>query len=160
MYQKKPYRKFQRRGPALSLEKKVEMFVLRNSDNGFFTKVSTIPYKFEIPEDRAWDIVVELLSDGNVESIHDKFSGEMKLCKTGRTYAIMDAEQKRKRQGSGKGDARPFKKSSPPKTSSKGRGDENLPAQCHPVTRPKLKRGGAKGGTAKVTRNPVRKETG
>ena len=74
------------------------MFILRNSKNGFFTKISTIPYKFEIPESKAWDIVGELLSDGLLESIHDQVTGEMKLCETGKIYSIMDSEIKRKRE--------------------------------------------------------------
>ena len=82
----------------MTVEKKIERFILRNSDNGYFTKVSTIPYKFDVSEDMAWTIVGELLSNGSCESIHDEFSGEMKLCATGKTYLIMDMEQKRKRE--------------------------------------------------------------
>ena len=80
----------------MSREQKIENFILRNSQNGFFTKVSTIPYKFEISESRAWDIVGELLCNGSLESIHDEITGEMKLCETGKTYSIMDLERKRK----------------------------------------------------------------
>jgi hypothetical protein len=80
------------------MEQKVEQFILRNSKSGFFTKVSTIPYKFEISESRAWGIVGELLSLGLLESIHDEFTGEMKLCEDGKTYAIMDLDRKRKRE--------------------------------------------------------------
>ena len=90
-------RRFKRKEPSLSIEEKIEKFILRNSDSGFFTKVSTIPYKFEISESKAWDIVGELLADGKLESIHDEFSGEMKLCALGKTYEIMDLERKRKR---------------------------------------------------------------
>lgn len=100
MSQKRPFRKFTKKGPSLTTEQKVEKFILRNSENGFFTKVTTIPYKFETSESRAWDIVGELLSSGKIESIHDEFSGEMKLCKTGQMYSIMNSEQKRKRQKS------------------------------------------------------------
>ena len=82
----------------MTREQKIEQFILRNSQNGFFTKVSTIPYKFEISESRAWDIVGELLSNGLFESIHDEFTGEMKLCETGKMYSIMDLERKRKRE--------------------------------------------------------------
>ncbi len=82
----------------MSIEQKIENFILRNSKSGFFTKVSTIPYKFEISESRAWDIVGEILSNGSLESIHDEFTGEMKLCETGKTYSIMDLERKRKRE--------------------------------------------------------------
>ncbi len=71
---------------------------MRNSKSGFFTKVSTIPYKFEISESKAWDIVGELLSNGTLESIHDEITGEMKLCEIEKTYFIMDLERKRKRE--------------------------------------------------------------
>ena len=82
----------------MTREQKIEQFILRNSQNGFFTKVSTIPYKFEISESSTWDIVGELLSNGTLESVHDEFTGEMKLCKTGKMYSIMDLERKRKRE--------------------------------------------------------------
>ena len=45
----------------------------------------------------AWSIVGELLSTNLFESIHDEYSGDMKLCETGKTYAILDLERKRKR---------------------------------------------------------------
>ena len=96
--ERKPFKRFKRREPSLSIEQKIENFILRNSKNGFFTKVSTIPYKFEISESRAWDIIGEILSNGSLESIHDEFTGEMKLCETGKTYSIMDLERKRKRE--------------------------------------------------------------
>ena len=98
MSERKPFRKFKRREPSLPIEQKIEKFIVRNSQNGFFTKVSTIPYKFEISESRSWDIVGELLSNGSLESIHDEITGEMKLCETGKTYSIMDLERKRKRE--------------------------------------------------------------
>jgi len=82
----------------LTREQKIEQFILRNSQNGFFTKVSTIPYKFEISESSAWDIVGELLSNGTLDSIHDEITGQMKLCETGKIYSIMDLERKRKRE--------------------------------------------------------------
>ena len=71
---------------------------MRNSKNGYYTKVSTLSYKFEIPQDRAWEIVGQLLDEGLVESVHDENTGEMKLCEAGKTYIIMDLEQKRNRQ--------------------------------------------------------------
>jgi len=95
---KKSFKKFKRREPSLTREQKIEQFILRNSQNGFFTKVSTIPYKFEISESSAWDIVGELLSNGTLDSIHDEITGEMKLCETGKIYSIMDLERKRKRE--------------------------------------------------------------
>ena len=96
---KRTYRNFKKPGRPLTTEQKIESFVIRNSKNGFFTKVKTIPFKFEISEDRAWDIVGELLTNGTVEAIHDEFTGEMKLCETGKTYAILDLEHKRKKEG-------------------------------------------------------------
>jgi hypothetical protein len=98
MSERKPFRRFKKREPSVSVEKKVEMFILRNSKSGFFTKISTIPYKFEISESKAWDIVGELLSDGLLESTHDQITGEMKICETGKIYSIMDLEVKRKRE--------------------------------------------------------------
>jgi len=98
MSDRKPYRNFKKREPSLTTEQKIEKFIIRNSQSGFFTKVSTISYKFEVSEDMAWSIVGELLSNGLFESIHDEYSGEMKLCETGKTYEIMDLERKRKRE--------------------------------------------------------------
>jgi len=97
MSDKKPYRNFKKREPNLTTEQKVEQFVIRNSKNGFFTKVSTISYKFDVSPDMAWSIVGELLSNGLFDSIHDEYSGEMKLCETGKVYTIKDMEIKRKR---------------------------------------------------------------
>jgi len=96
--ERKPYRKFRKKEPSLSREQKIEQFILRNSQNGYFTKVSTIPYKFEISESRAWEIVGEFLVNGSLESIHDDITGEMKLCEIGKVYSIMDLERKRKRE--------------------------------------------------------------
>jgi hypothetical protein len=96
--ERKSFRRFKRKEPSLTTEQKIEQFILRNSKNGYFTKVSTIPYKFEISESKAWDVVGELLSNGSLESIHDEITGEMKLCETGKTYSIMDLERKRKRE--------------------------------------------------------------
>ncbi len=97
MPERKQYRNFKKREPSMTTEQKIEGFVKRNSQNGFFTKVSTLSYKFGISEDMAWSVVGELLSEGSFESIHDEYSGEMKLCEFGKTYAIMDLERKRKR---------------------------------------------------------------
>ncbi|MEX0863104.1 hypothetical protein [Nitrosopumilus sp.] len=98
MSDRKPYRNFKRREPSQTIEQKVESFIMRNSKSGFFTKVSTIPYKFEVSKDRTWDIVGELLSNGSFESVHDEYSGEMKLCEYGKKYEIMELERKRKRE--------------------------------------------------------------
>ena len=96
--ERKSFRGFKKREPTLSTEQKIESFILRNSKNGYFTKVSTIPYKFEISESRAWDIVGEFLSNGSLESIHDENTGDMKLCESGKTYSVMDLEKKRNRE--------------------------------------------------------------
>lgn len=99
----RPFRKFGNKssGPKTqTLEDKIRYFILRNSKNGYYTKVSTLSYKFEMPEDKAWEIVGGLLTDGTIESIHDEFTGEMKLCEAGKTYLIMNLEQQRKRQKS------------------------------------------------------------
>ncbi len=98
MSEKRPYRNFKKREPNLTTEQKVEKFVIRNSQSGFFTKISTISYKFGVSEDMTWNIVGELLSGGLFESIHDEYTGEMKLCETGKIYPIMDLEKKRKRE--------------------------------------------------------------
>ncbi|MDH5659325.1 MAG: hypothetical protein OEY17_08295, partial [Nitrosopumilus sp.] len=94
---RKPFRRFAKKEPSLTTEQKVTQFILRNSKSGFFTKVSTIPYKFDISESMAWSIVGELLSDGTLDSIHDQVTGDMKLCETGKIYTIMDLERKRER---------------------------------------------------------------
>ena len=99
-FNKKSFRKFDRRKKSQTIEEKIKDFVLRNSKNGYFTKVSTLSFKFEISEGRAWDIVGELLDEGRIESVHDERSGEMKLCETGKTYFILDLELKRKKEKS------------------------------------------------------------
>ena len=96
-FNKKSFRKF-KSSKSQTTEEKIKDFVLRNSKNGYYTKVSTLPYKFEISQERAWQIVGEILDEGIIESIHDQKSGEMKLCETGKTYTIMNLEQKRKRE--------------------------------------------------------------
>jgi len=97
-FNKKSYRNSGRRPKSQTTEEKIKSFVLRNSKNGYYTKVSTLSYKFEISPDRAWEIVGVMLDDGLVESVHDENTGEMKLCETGKTYFIMDLEQKRRQQ--------------------------------------------------------------
>lgn len=98
MDQRKPFNRFKKREPHIPIEKKIESFVLRNSKNGYFTKISTISYKFEISENRMWDVVGELLGDGSFEAMHDDMTGEMKLCEVGKTYHILDLERKRKHE--------------------------------------------------------------
>ncbi len=96
-FSKKPFQKFRKKGKPQTTEGKIRGFILRNSKNGFFTKVSTLSYKFEISENLAWETVGGLLDEGKIESIHDERTGEMKLCETGRSYHILDLEQKRKK---------------------------------------------------------------
>ena len=96
-FNRKSFKNFKSSKPQTT-EEKIKSFVLRNSKNGYYTKVSTLSYKFEISEDRVWGIVGELLDEGLIESIHDQKSGEMKLCETGKMYVIMDLEQKRQRE--------------------------------------------------------------
>lgn len=98
MSERKPFRRFTKKEPSLTTEQKVMQFILRNSRSGFFTKVSTIPYKFNISESIAWGIVGELLSDGTLDSIHDQVTGDMKLCETGKIYTIMDLERRRRKK--------------------------------------------------------------
>ena len=97
MSERRSFRRFKKE-PSLTTEQKIEQFIIRNSNNWYFTKVSTTPYKFEISEDVTWGVVGELLSSGLLESIHDEFSGEMKICETGKTYLIMNLEKRRKRE--------------------------------------------------------------
>jgi len=97
MSERKPFRKFRNTGPTLTVEQKIEQFILRNSKNGYFTKVSTINFKFEISESKAWEVVGELLFNGNIESIHDQNTGDMKLCEYEKTYQIMELERIRNR---------------------------------------------------------------
>ena len=97
-FNKKPFRKFKNREKPISIENQIKNFVLRNSKNGYYTKVSTLPQKFEITEDKAWQIVGELLDEGKIESTHDEKSGEMKLCEVGKTYIILNLDRQRKRQ--------------------------------------------------------------
>lgn len=97
-FNKKPFKNFRKREKTISTEEKIKNFVLRNSKNGYYTKVSTLTSKFEISEDRVWQIVGELLDEGLIESTHDEKSGEMKLCETGKTYVILNLDRQRKRQ--------------------------------------------------------------
>lgn len=98
-----------RREPSLPVEKRVEMFILRNSRNGYFTKFSTIMTKFNITESETWNLVGMLLSAGNLESIHDPTSGEMKLFEVDKKYEILNTgrrrriEEKEEGRGGGQG---------------------------------------------------------
>lgn len=96
MRPKRSFGKSKKRSPEMPLEKKVESFILRNSQNGYFTKFSTITSKFRITESETWNIVGLLLSEGNLESVHDPASGEMKICESGKKYEIINMSRKRK----------------------------------------------------------------
>ena len=98
MSERKSFKKFRNAGPSLTIEQKIEQFILRNSKNGYFTKVSTINYKFEISETKAWEIAGELLFNGNIESTHDQNTGDMKLCENGKTFQIMELERIRNKE--------------------------------------------------------------
>ena len=95
MYQKRPFRKSERKR-FLTAEQKVEQFILRNSDNGYFTRFSTIHSKFEISQEKAWEVIGNVLAGGEIEAVHDGSSGEMKLCKIGTIYRIMSMERGRR----------------------------------------------------------------
>lgn len=99
---KKPFRRFIKKSKPQTVEDKIKDFILRNSKNGYYTKISTLSYKFEIPQDKAWEIAGDLLGDGTLESIHDERTGEMKLCETGKVYEILSQDQKRKKEKSKK----------------------------------------------------------
>jgi len=101
MSEKKYFKKsrdIKRNTKSQTIEDRIKDFILRNSKNGYYTKVSTISYKFEIPHEKTWEIIGELLTDGTIESVHDEFNGEMKLCEEGKTYLILNLEQQRRRQ--------------------------------------------------------------
>ncbi len=87
--------KFKKR-PEMSLEKKIESFILRNSRNGYFTKFSTITSKFDITESETWNIIGLLLSEGGLETMHDPVSGEMKICEADKKYEVLNMGKKRK----------------------------------------------------------------
>jgi len=90
--EKRPLKKFKKQ--RLTDYEKIKNFILRNSQNGYFTRVPTIAYKFEIPHARAWDIVGELLTDNIIESYHDN-TGEMKVCATGQIFKILNKTKKK-----------------------------------------------------------------
>ena len=117
MAERKFSRNFKKKGPNLTTEQKAEQFVIRNSKNGYFTKVSTLSYKFGISEESAWNVVGELLSSGLFESVHDEYTGEMKLCENGKTYSILDLERKRKKDKY-KNNKKQFRKKSKSNTNS------------------------------------------
>ena len=88
---KKPFK----RAPHVTTEEKIKNFVIRNSRNGFFTKLKTISFKFELPEDEALSISGSLLADNVLECVHDD-NGEAKLCEAGKSFDVMQKEMKRR----------------------------------------------------------------
>ena len=111
-------KKFKKSKPQ-NQDLKIESFVLRNSKNGFYTRVSTISKKFEIPQKKAWEIIGQLLDGGKIEAVHDQKTGEMKLCEIGKVYEILSLDQKRKRE------RRNLKKSNPNKMKNSPKRKEN-----------------------------------
>ena len=107
-------RKFKKSKPQ-NQDLKIESFVLRNSKNGFYTRVSTISKKFEIPQNKAWEIIGGLLEGGKIEAVHDQKTGEMKLCEMGKVYEILSLDQKRKRERRNLKKSKPNKENSPQK---------------------------------------------
>ncbi len=105
---RRPFKGYRRKESFLTIEQKVEQFVLRNSRNGFFTRISTVQSKFEVSEERTWEIVGELLANGSLESTHDPGTGEMKLCEIDKTYSIMGTKRRKQKY-----DKRGSKKPSP-----------------------------------------------
>lgn len=88
----KTHRRFKKSNPQTT-EDKIKQFVLRNSKSGYFTRVNTLAWKFDIPHARAWEIVGTLLSEDVLEAYHDD-SGEMKLCEPGKTFTTLKNSKK------------------------------------------------------------------
>ena len=47
-FNKRPFKKFRHKSKPVTTDEKIKNFVLRNSKNGYYTKVSTLSFKFEI----------------------------------------------------------------------------------------------------------------
>lgn len=112
---KRPFKKFVKREKTLTTEEKIKNFIIRNSKNGFFTRMSTISHKFEISEERTWDVVGSLLGEGLLESIHNERTGEMKLCESGKIYDVLAQEQKRNNEKKRKDRKKPLNQKNKPK---------------------------------------------
>ena len=69
-------------------------FVIRNSKNGYLTKLSTISEKFGITEDEALVIAGFLLNDNTLECARSR-DGQMKLYEAGHLSEIRRAQKKR-----------------------------------------------------------------
>ncbi len=97
----RPFRKFGhkpfRRERPVTTEEKIKNFVVRNSRNGFFTRLKTLSFKFAISEDEAWSITGSLLSDNVLECVHDE-NGEVKLCEFDKSFEVGQKELVRRGQ--------------------------------------------------------------
>lgn len=92
---RKPFRKER----VVTTEEKIANFVIRNSRNGFFTKIPTLVTKFEISEDEAWATVGSLLDGDSIQCVHND-RGEMKLCERGKSIELLQKEQERRKNPS------------------------------------------------------------
>lgn len=88
-----------RRRETATKDELIKNFVIRNSRNGFFTRVHTIATKFETSDDEAWSLIGMLLADNSIECVHDS-RGEVKLCEAGRS---MHLAGRRRRSGTESG---------------------------------------------------------
>jgi len=89
---KKPFKKFKKTRQTES--EKIKGFILKNSQSGYFTRVPTVAYKFEITHAMAWNIIGELLVYNNIEAYHDN-NGEMKVCAVGHSFKILNKINKK-----------------------------------------------------------------
>ena len=101
-YRKKSFRKFGketsfRKTKPQTKEDKIKDFIMYNTKNGYYTKVSTLSRKFGISAEQTWDIVGALLAEDVIESIHDEKSEEMKLCESGKKYHILNLRTRKKK---------------------------------------------------------------
>ncbi len=101
-FKKSPFRKFDRRPRKRerppTTEELIKNFVIRNSRNGFFTKIPTLSFKFEIPQDAAWEMAGTLIAENVLEVIHDERTGDPKLCEAGKSYEVLQKEMQRRRE--------------------------------------------------------------
>ncbi len=101
-FRKSPFKKFdkrpRKRERAPTTEELIKNFVIRNSRNGFFTKIPTLSFKFEIPHDTAWELAGTLLAENVLEVIHDERTGDPKLCEAGKSYEVLQKEVQRRRE--------------------------------------------------------------
>lgn len=74
-------------------QEKIKDYIIKNTKNGYFTRVSTIARRFEIPTSKTWEIIGELLVDESIESYHDH-TGEMKVCGYGQVFRLLNQVNK------------------------------------------------------------------